>query len=151
MIVYLSEREYRRVAFERVRKHFLKFRTGHRLVYSYNLFTVFAVEPGHSARVRVKARGDERVYLVLFAYRAQQKFGRRRADDCGEIAVLRAEERIYSLFVLLPELFDHLFRVHKAQEAEESALHLVAAYLQKEAGEADELIGKNDYQPRVPD
>ena len=101
--------------------------------------------------MRVKARGDERVYLVLFAYRTQQKFGRRRADDCGEIAVLRAEERIYSLFVLLPELFDHLFRVHKAQKAEKSALHLVAAYLQKEAGEADELIGKNDYQPRVPD
>ena len=76
MIVYLSEREYRRVAFERIRNHFLKFRVGHRLVYSYNLFTVLAVEPGHSARVRVKARGDECVHLVFFAYRAQQELGR---------------------------------------------------------------------------
>ena len=74
-----------------------------------------------------------------------------RSRNSGDAEQTTAEERIYSLFVLLPELFDHLFRVHKAQKAEESALHLVAAYLQKEAGEADELIGKNDYQPRVPD
>lgn len=105
VVVYLAEREYRRVALQGVRKYFFEFCAGHGFVYPHYLFAVLAVETVHFARVRVKARGYERMYLVLFAYRAQQELGRRRAYDCGEVAVLRGEKTDISAFRSSPRIF----------------------------------------------